>query len=377
MFRTTRRYASAVKCGLTYLLRDEFTDDAAAPLTSPRTARPGPGTLTLVDEAPARWQVTGGVLETTGSGLTAATSPTAHIAVTRAVGIAVKQRTLRNSTYGAAGAKLLSPHMGFSTVTGTNIAVGNITGLLFYGGRFAAATQNASSPQLLEADASDTYFTFVSILRSSGAFHVINDKLAFIDDIGSQATMYAGLGQLSTDRHPPKCEYIRVAQLGAPWNTDNGIATANLSGARSASDTFSHEANAQWIVFTVTALPSVGNIEIRFRVQDSSNYWSLTVSSAGAYSLNETVASVTNQRATIASNQANDRLLCVIDGANARLMRMRSSAGTQSSIYASVSTFTTQTTGSIQSLGTGGGVSDLITYPRTLSGAALSALESM
>ena len=44
-----RTYAAAPGGGVTYLLRDEFTTDAAAPLTSPRTCEPGPGTLTISD----------------------------------------------------------------------------------------------------------------------------------------------------------------------------------------------------------------------------------------------------------------------------------------------------------------------------------------
>ena len=39
----------ARKGGVEFLLRDEFTTPDAAPITSPRTCEPGPGTLTFVD----------------------------------------------------------------------------------------------------------------------------------------------------------------------------------------------------------------------------------------------------------------------------------------------------------------------------------------
>lgn len=55
--------------GLVYLLRDEFIVPDAAPLASPRTCEPGPGTLTVVDAA-GKFSVAGGNLNvgTSGSG---------------------------------------------------------------------------------------------------------------------------------------------------------------------------------------------------------------------------------------------------------------------------------------------------------------------
>ena len=48
--------------GLTFLLRDDFTTAEAAPLASPRTAEPGPGTWSIrsagtatSEPSPARW----------------------------------------------------------------------------------------------------------------------------------------------------------------------------------------------------------------------------------------------------------------------------------------------------------------------------------
>jgi hypothetical protein len=53
---------------LEYLLRDKFTTDDAAPITSPRTCEPGPGTLTAVESNGATLNITGGALEMVGSG---------------------------------------------------------------------------------------------------------------------------------------------------------------------------------------------------------------------------------------------------------------------------------------------------------------------
>ena len=43
--------------------------------------------------------------------------------------------------------------------------------------------------------------------------------------------------------------------------------------------------------------------------------------------------------------------------------------------YTSATNFKTETDGELDNLGTGGAVSDLISWPRTLSGAALTELE--
>jgi len=51
--------------GVTYLLRDEFTTDDAAPLTSPRTCEPGPGTLVVTDAA-NKLSISSGVVVKTG-----------------------------------------------------------------------------------------------------------------------------------------------------------------------------------------------------------------------------------------------------------------------------------------------------------------------
>lgn len=365
--------------GLLFLLRDEFTTDAAAPLTSPHTAEPGPGTLTTVDSG-ARWLISSGILET-NAGSTAVVA--AYSTQTRAAGLTFRHKTLQNSAQGGAGTKTISPAFGWSNSAGV-VALANLTGVYFWTvtGQFNHAEQDggATSVYGLDLCAVDAYYEFAHVLRSAGAFDLIKTagvwKLAFPHAVSTAATMYAIIAQASSDRHPPKVDYARIAQLGSPWNSDYSLATDRLAGARAANDTFTHEAGALWIEFTLTTLPSAGSILINFRRTDDNNCWQLEVTSAGSFRLDEIVSGVDTNRANV-SCASGDRLLCVMDGANARLMRMRAGANTNSSIYASVSTFTTQTGGVISSLGTGGAVSDLVTWPRNISGAAHNELERM
>src|SRR5690606_9097667 len=47
---------------IVWLLRDEFLTDEAAPLASPRTAEPGPGTLTIADDDEC-WAISSSALQ--------------------------------------------------------------------------------------------------------------------------------------------------------------------------------------------------------------------------------------------------------------------------------------------------------------------------
>lgn len=61
-FTTAGNEANATTEPVTYMIIDEFTTAASAPLTSPRTAEPGPGTLTLV-QTDGQFSIVDGVLQ--------------------------------------------------------------------------------------------------------------------------------------------------------------------------------------------------------------------------------------------------------------------------------------------------------------------------
>jgi hypothetical protein len=168
-------------------------------------------------------------------------------------------------------------------------------------------------------------------------------------------------------------QFVRVAQLTAPWNaSDYGLATQQLAGARAPGDTFTHEANCL-IEFTVATLPGAGTqIELRFRVQDATNYWQVTVDSTGALDLDEVVAGVVTQRGTAAGVIANgDRIVITAVGQTIKVYE----ANTLRITYATAANFATETDGELETEGTGGAVTDIVSWPRTLSGAALAELQ--
>ena len=372
--------------GLAYLIKAEFPTDAAAPMgTNPVIYGPeasGVGELWLQqkDAAPsAQWRVVGGVLETTASSDSVAFLPAVSTASSfaRAAGLALKARTAQNPQ-GPGPNETVSPIVGWTTARGTGAAV-NHTGVLLWTGINALVPIDRDATVVLgiDAAAANTFYDIAVVLRAAGSFVVVGNKLVGINDRESDAVVWPHAIQLSANRHTPRLDYFRVAQLGGVWKDDFGIATTRLAGARSAGDVFAHEPNALWLRFTLTALPASGNIDIDFRRQDANNCWRLRVTSAGELQLIEVVGGTPTVRANIASNVAGDRLECVMDGAQARLGRFRAGGGAQSSIYSSVTTFTTQTSGIIATLGTGGAISDLVTWPRNLTGEALAWINAL
>lgn len=369
---------SATRSFSLYWLDDEFVTDQAAPISSPRNAEPGPGTVNLAQSADTQWEIDEGVAEPIASASSGDTIPIVyvHSGYARATGLALKHRTRQNPT-GVGPLEIASPIMGWSPnqVSPTNVSGSQAFPL----GSFAFADGSVSTPTGIDPAVADTFYTFTHILRSAGAITVIGEKIAFVHKQLNDATMYPEVGQLSFDRHTPGVDYFRIGKLGGDWLDDYGIWTTRLVGARDIGDLFTHEPNAFWCEFVLTTLPSAGSVLVDIRRQDANNKWMLEVTSAGLFNLIEVVAGTPSQRASTGLVQSGDRLMCVMDGSTARLLRWRTGSGGagQSAIYSAVSTFTTQTQGEIISLGTGGAVSDLETYPRVLSGEALKWIQAL
>jgi hypothetical protein len=208
-----------------------------------------------------------------------------------------------------------------------------------------------------------TTYNLAAVLRSTGAFLLIKGgaystwTLLWVEATVNTATTspavtnYADAGTLDD---------LRVVDLPAPWNTDYGIATTRLAGARSPGDTFTHTADCL-VEITDTTRPSASNLDLRFRQQDASNYWQVTVDSTGALTLNEVVAGTPTQRGTAAAAVANgNRVIVLAVGSTIRVY----SANVLKITYSSASNFAAATSGVLTALGTSGVVNDLVAWPR-------------
>lgn len=345
--------------GIIFLFRDDFTTTEAAPLTSPRTSEPGPGIFTNHADA--------GAAEISGGKLTI-TTPTTYgaygSAQTRVTGLCVAINFtvvdgIRNwrigwwqsTTIDSAGgtrAHQLGSH------SDVNVDVFEEVGNFDEVGIHATATPA-------------NYFI---ILRTTGAFYVIGDTLVMVSTIPNNTPVYPAIYK---DELGAEIDFLRVSQLPVPWDTDNGIATEILAGARDAGETFVHEADCL-IEFEVVAVPSAGQIEVKFRIQDASNYWMVTIDSDGDLDLDEVVDGTPTQRDTAATVvNDSDRIIIVVDNETIMVYEV----STLRLDYSSAANFKTETDGELEDEGSDGSVSDIISWPRTLSGDAKSALDDV
>jgi hypothetical protein len=162
---------------------------------------------------------------------------------------------------------------------------------------------------------------------------------------------------------------FNLADYVPAFGSDYGYATDHLISP-AALTTYRHEANC-WLEFTIPTLPSAGNLDVHFRKQDANNYWIARVNSAGDFSLQEVVAGSATQRAnTAAIVAAGNRIVLIVDGSTIKGFTGAGVGGIRWT-YASASNFATATSGQVNSLGTGGVVSDLAVYPRTFTAAGL------
>lgn len=346
---------------LIFLLRDDFTTAAAAPLTTPRTAEPGPGTLVITDTT-NKLSIVAGKLTWAGAGAGAGNPGVWGEQLARVVGRAV----VGNSNKTAGGIEI-----GWDiTQSGSAVDVFRNSA-----GSSTLVLENGVAV-VGEVPANSTDYAAAVIMRTVGNFYILKGgvfttwTMIWVGDVSTgvrYATATAG-GTTATGT----VSFLRVTDLPAPFTDNYGLATQRLAGARSGGDTFIHIANCL-LEYIVTTLPSALAITFEFRRQDASNYWTISVDSVGTISLTETVAGVPTVRGTAVTVVANGhRVVVMADGSTIRIYSNHVLRFT----YSSASNFATSTAGVLSSLGTGGAVSDIVSWPRVLTGAAAALLDA-
>lgn len=343
--------------GITYLINDEFTTDRAAGNVDGTAAEPGPGTRSVIGDSPA-------VIEISSSTLTRASTGQPFsdgrgikwTGITRAAGVAMIA-TVGNAVFGRFGLTRVSSNV----IEGEGgWAIGSIRQI---NGDFVYTPSALSHVAVVLNSSSKN--NAMMLVKDNGSWVLCYITKTYVYSVLQPFLQYRGDGS-------PDSDYLRVAQLPAPFDTDNGIATDVHSGSVSAGATFSHEADT-WIEYTVTTRPTAGQTETRFRVQDGSNYWQVTVDSSGNIDLDEVVSGTPTQRGTAAGVVSSGHRVCIV--ADDTTITVYSN-DVQRFSYASASNFKSATAGELETLGTGGAVSNLITMPRTLSGRAATILNA-
>lgn len=345
------------KIAVTFLFRDDFTTDESAPLTSPRTAEPGPGTGTIVDTGDIM-SIVSNQLRINGTGLIPQPYYVDNVARSRSAGLVLLSEMTRTTG---------NVRVGWTSAIGVRPTRPAI---------LVSTSVSVYTPTFMPAVYGGTLEKVALVIRDDGSFSLVHDGvdwiLLWVRETETTTPLYAVLSWHSSFTIHDFNNF-RVSQLPAPWDTDYDIATERLAGARSAGDTFTHEADCT-LEFEEETVPSGGQTEFAFREQDLSNYWLVTIDSSGNIDLDEVVAGSPTQRGTSAGVIANsDRIVVICDDETIKIYEANNLRIT----YNGAVNFKTATAGRLLDEGTGGAVSDIISWPRTLSGAAKAALDAV
>lgn len=349
--------------GLSYWLRDEFTTDASAPLTSPRAAEPGGGTLTITD---------------TANRLSIASTKLTRVAGFAAAAVWENPRVVADAFSRVAGAALK-----IQINTGTDILAGWRSSTT--GGsasvRYAAFWSNSVTLNfwgtsaefgLINIVTASTDYSVVLVLRSTGCFLFVKGgtqftawSLIWIFGTGAEATLYPSVqyqtaGLVTHD-------YVRGVTLGAPFDSDNGIATLNVASPA----VQDYTATADLIAEITLTAPGTITTEagLIYRKQDASNYWRAYFNTSGAFRVDSVTAGAATNRVNVAGviTTSATRTIRIVAGGNLHDYYTQSgTTWTKRGTQVSNSSFATQTT--IQpDIGSGWTAANQRSYPRVSS----------
>lgn len=230
--------------GITYYLRDQFTTDDDAPMTTPRTCEPGPGTVTVDDEC----SISSGVFTLIDTSVNKGYLSVAAYGATP--GLAFFVKVVDASVRGYVGWFNADRTYGY-------VSSGVAGGLIQEGSSYPTTLGNLI----------DNKTAFI-IRRTNGAFFIVDGKLNWVSK-RTVADSYPGLIMKNAATSSTYDE-VGVAQLPAPWTDDYGIATARTELAL-AGATLTHEADGH-VEATWTAVTGE-TYELSIRRTDDNNRW--------------------------------------------------------------------------------------------------------
>lgn len=260
--------------GSPYFLRDFFTTDQAAPITTPRTCEPGPGSLTAADPA-NRMSISSSKLTFASGGSAWDTGVVDTVGRTRAAGLAIIVSIVQTS--GSAFAITWQRSQTFTAPIVAGVADlvvrGNSGNIWPYINGSVVATA-AEIGQLSNGA------QLALVLRSAGAFVLQNQsgtwKLLWVDNAQNTATLYPMLINFNA---AVTADDLYVLNVGGLWTSDYGIATSRTASAGAdATATMTADAivEATWTAVTGETY------ELSVRRTDDNNRWVIRGSQGGS-----------------------------------------------------------------------------------------------
>lgn len=261
--------------GITYFLRDQFTTDAAAPLSTPRTSQPGPGQMQIVADANSRLFTSGGAL-LVAAGTAQTTDPKVKFlqadgsAWTKARGLALKMRIpqYQNLQYSGWFTNVATPGHAYEI--------------------YAAALQTPTVqyPGAFYPLAVDDDITIYLSLRSTGVFVFMRGSsfgvpaLIAVMPTDNPTTLYPAHSGIGVTSQKKILSDVRVLQMTDTRFTASDTALAAVDATSPASGT-------AWtvdrdvigrMIFSLPGSPSAGDYaEVRYRIIDANNYFAARI----------------------------------------------------------------------------------------------------
>lgn len=275
------------------LLEDRFTTNASAPLSSPRTCEPGPGTITIVDTE-SKLSIASSALSCAGGKASPVWGDPGMYATSqaRAAGRAFLAKILTSAN---------NTQLGWHTA-----GSGRVT---FEGLYFGGFLVHQPSDLPLESYSAATQYTVAFILRAAGCFLLISGgafatfpqmTLVWADAALTTSPLFPAWSNFNS---AVTMDDWRVVDLAAPWTTTFGAATSS-SATPSSGATGTQEADA-FVEFTWTVATGE-TLEMDVRRTDANNRWIVRCSQSGStIKLIERNAGTETERASAAQTWTN------------------------------------------------------------------------
>lgn len=347
-----------------YRFLDRFTTDQAAPLPSPRTCEPGPGSFTVV-QTDGQFGISGGKLAfpAQGTPVWGDLGLAGQVAISpRRPGWAVLSRVNVGATTTYVKPVVWGRNTTLENDTGTSLAAtlylgsGQVVGVVFSSqSGVSKYTQSTLADYLASTD-----YDVALVTRSAGYWFLMKAaadsqwQLCFVEHgtnwvspLYPQFSNYNATGTLDN---------FRVVSLSGIWADDWGPATQRLATA-GAGATLTHTADG--ILYIVITAQTGVTQELRFRWTDDNNCWIVRMDQAGGtIKLVERNAGVETERSSNSQTWANGTQYGVIVMFWGQKVRV-SVSGIDKIVYTAASFNQTATTAK-----TSHGGSNFVSWPR-------------
>jgi hypothetical protein len=350
--------------GVVYLRRDQFTSDESAPIATPHTCVPGPGSMVVVQND-GQFATSGGKLVITAQS-TAAWGDLGQydtVPITRVTGRTLAAKWKPQTSVSNDGLIGFGNGAGVSfanVVDGLSIQLinANFAGLTSAGANFGSVLTGRV------AGVEDQVFI---VLRSTGALLIAQNKLIWPHATGNTANLYMTIAVNQATTNSTIDDFI-VADAGGLYATDYGIAT-DRKAVSAAGDTISTTADG-FVEHTFTAQTGVTkNIMVRYL--DDNNCWIVRCDQAGStIKLIEKNAGVEAERDSDARTWVNGtsyRVIVRCVAADIRTYDEAAGGGTNArSVYTSATFQQTQVGAKVDHIGT-----NLVSWPFNVTAPAV------